>query len=526
MTYPLSKRLEIIALADAGVPISEIVEKRKVSKFAVYSWLKKRGKIEVSGSIANIKKQLAILTARPKITDHTSRKIAMLSKAMARLERTARIERRAARPKPVLDSLYKNRNAKKLREKACSQEYGLYQYQKDFLRADNQFRVVLKARQIGYSYTAALDALIAAVAGRDQLFLSASKDQAMLLGEYCATHAKKLGVPLEGASDNLRVGDARIRILAHNFRTAQGYPGDIWLDEFAWYPNPKLIWGIFVPSIGAVKGRLTIMSTPFEQGSMFEKLCKDETRYHMFRRFRTDIYDAMKDGFDFDLDVMRSLFDADTWASRYECMFIDDDAAMFGIDLIKSCVEPDMVYHLPPSSSLLWAGYDIGRIKDMSALAYLQPHKTPKNEIYKLRGMDMLAKTPFDEQESHLKRFMTTWPLAQLRIDRTGIGMQLAESIRKRFGGRSKGVYFTNATKEFMVLNLKKIFEDKLIRIPNQPELISDIHAIKRRANMKSFSYDADRNAHGHADRFWALALAAMHIKIIGKTTTGKAWII
>ena len=67
-----------------------------------------------------------------------------------------------------------------------------------------------------------------------------------------------------------------------------------------------------------------------------------------------------------------------------------------------------------------------------------------------------------------------------------------------------------------MVLNLKKMFEDKLIVIPNDPSLIADIHGIKRKAGAKRFLYDADRTAKGHSDRFWSLALAAKKIGFVG----------
>ena len=74
-----------------------------------------------------------------------------------------------------------------------------------------------------------------------------------------------------------------------------------------------------------------------------------------------------------------------------------------------------------------------------------------------------------------------------------------------------------------MALNLKKHFEDKSIIIPNYPALIADLHAIKRKAGAKSFTYDSDRNEHGHADRFWALALS--YFEKVGDKK-GKAYII
>ena len=59
----------------------------------------------------------------------------------------------------------------------------------------------------------------------------------------------------------------------------------------------------------------------------------------------------------------------------------------------------------------------------------------------------------------------------------------------------------------------------------NDPALIADLHAIKRKAGAKSFIYDSDRNEHGHADRFWALALALSYFEKV-RDKRGKAYII
>ncbi|WP_303297275.1 hypothetical protein [Campylobacter fetus] len=53
---------------------------------------------------------------------------------------------------------------------------------------------MLKSRQIGFSYVSSADALIGAVAGRDQLFLSASEEQALILMRYMRHWAKEYGI--------------------------------------------------------------------------------------------------------------------------------------------------------------------------------------------------------------------------------------------------------------------------------------------------------------------------------------------
>jgi len=517
MAIKKEKKQRILLLVDAGIPVEEVAKEEGVNRGTVYAWMRKRKKegTHAQETIENIKKQLSILSKR-KATEAVSRKIAMLSASLSRLERTQdKKEQVALKVKPVITDITSHKEASEFKRKLLNGDYGaLYLYQQEFIRCDDQFRAVIKSRQIGFSFIAAADALIAAVAGRNQLFLSASEEQALILMRYVEYWAEKMDIVFAVNKDNEKrlSNGAIIKAMANNFRTVQGFTGDIWMDEFAWYQNPKKIWLAFVPSIGAVKGRLTLMSTPFEEPSLFHQIITDTLKYHMFTRFRIDIYRATEDGLVFDLETMRDLFDADTWASAYECQFVDDEASLFSIALIKACVDDTLSYFSPSSKKTLFAGYDIGRTAHRSALAALVLQET---NIYDLCTMEIYAKTPFDEQRFTLKNFMNTYPLAQIRLDRTGIGMDLAETMVKQYKQRAKGVHFTASQKESMVLNLKKIFEDKTIRIPNDPLLIADIHSIKRKAGARGFLYDSKQNEHGHADRFWALALAASHIEAI-----------
>jgi phage FluMu gp28-like protein len=70
-------------------------------------------------------------------------------------------------------------------------------------------------------------------------------------------------------------------------------------------------------------------------------------------------------------------------------------------------------------------------------------------------------------------------------------------------------VTFTGASKEQMAIHLRQKFEDKGVRIPAQSAIRNDLHSVKKIVTAaNNIRYDADRNEAGHADRFWALALA------------------
>jgi len=519
MAYSKEDKEKALNLIKAGVPITEVSRDLNINRGTLNNWIKKsKDKQTNESSIENIKKQIETVSKRAP-TEANSRKLAMLTKSLERLEKQSKKIDKKAKPKIVYSE-----DVKVFKEKILDPEYGLYEYQRKFMLDESRFRVWLKSRQIGATYGCSGECLIDAMSGMDQLILSASETQALKWYSEIQKHAEKLDIPLSGSSSEIKVpSGATIYIFANNFRTIQGFSGSVWMDEFAWYLNPKRIWEAFIPSITSVKAgetqaRITILSTPFEQDSLFHKLCVDTTKYYMFSRHHTSIYDAVKDGLDVDIQVLRDLFDEDSWATMYECQFVDDDSSFFPISLIKSCVK-DYMYYTPNIQNVLWSGYDVGRTKDVSVLSAIDKVEGR----YALAIQDVYKKATFEAQKTIIKDHLNVYQKSNMRIDRTGIGMDLAEGMESKYPSRVEGIHFTASSKEMMVLNLKKMFEDKLITIPNDPTLIADIHAIKRKAGQKRMLYDADRNAYGHADRFWSLALAAKKLDFLDRGESGES---
>ncbi len=113
---------------------------------------------------------------------------------------------------------------------------GCFGYQLDWYRAGNQrTRAILKSRQIGATFYFAREALLdALVTGRNQIFLSASKNQAHIFKAYIQAFAREVcQVELTGDPIILSNG-AELHFLGTNARTAQGYHGNFYFDEFFW----------------------------------------------------------------------------------------------------------------------------------------------------------------------------------------------------------------------------------------------------------------------------------------------------
>ncbi len=503
MAYSKKIRDEAKTMFQAGTPILDIASKLNISEKTIRNWLKGISHDSIMEQISYLSKQSP--------TQDNIKKIDTLTNSLVKLEK---INKKRARKKSTVTF---NDSVMKIKELMLTQEYGLYPYQQRFLQDDSRFRVWLKSRQIGATYGCAGECLADSMGGLDQLIISASEEQALKWYSEINTHATKLGILLGGSQNKITTPiGTTIYIFANNFRTIQGFSGSVWLDEFAWYTNPKRIWEAFIPSItsvkaGETKARVTILSTPFEQKSLFHNLIVDEAKYYMFSRHTTTIHDAVAEGLDVDIKVLRDLFDSDSWMMMYECIFVDDESALLPVSLIQSCVD----YRLKlstNSSEALRAGYDIGRKIDLSVLIAF----ALRGEKFVLSTLDTYRKASFEAQKTAIKDFLNYHQNSMIRIDATGIGADLAETMHRKFKVRAKEVLFTQPSKEKMALNLKKAFEDGKLTIPNDPLLIADLHAIKRKAGARGFIYDADRNEHGHADRFWACALALSHEDFVG----------
>src|ERR1019366_1946230 len=121
-----------------------------------------------------------------------------------------------------------------------------------------------------------------------------------------------------------------------------------------------------------------------------------------------------------------------------------------------------------------------------------------------------LDRTPFERQYEIFCGLLSHPRVRRACLDQTGIGMALVERLQEKFGTQVEGVTFTADTKEKMSLLVRRRFEERLDRIPeDSPAIERDLAAVKRQATSSgNLRFDADRTEAGHADIYWAKALA------------------
>jgi phage FluMu gp28-like protein len=90
--------------------------------------------------------------------------------------------------------------------------------------------------------------------------------------------------------------------------------------------------------------------------------------------------------------------------------------------------------------------------------------------------------------------------------------MQMAEELQTKYGTwRVEPVTFSLPVKEDLAVRSKRVYEDSTIRIPDDRNLRGAIHAVRKIPTAAgNIRFDADRTEAGHADEFWAQALALL----------------
>jgi phage FluMu gp28-like protein len=245
-----------------------------------------------------------------------------------------------------------------------------------------------------------------------------------------------------------------------------------------------------------------------------------DNRFPRFSRMRVTIDDAIAGGLQIDLAELQDLFDADSFQQLYRCQWFDDEESYFSFDEINACVRDCL---RATTQAVLYGGLDVGRVRDASEIVLVEPGAWADDDdqgrdAVITRVMHTMKKTSFDEQMQTVRSYLKMYSVRRFLIDATGMGMQLAETLQREFPGVVQPVWMTRESKEEMAIVLKQMFEKRQIVIPNDQSLIAQINSIKRIPKEKGFSYDSGRNAEiGHADKFWALALACRELGTVGR---------
>lgn len=419
-------------------------------------------------------------------------------------------------------------------------------FQSKWIKDNSRIKLMEKSRQIGISWATAygVDERAAAQGARFDEWVSSRDDiQARLFIEDCKLWAGIMGMAAKDLGEVVIDADKkvsayvlqfasgrRIHSMSSNPDAQAGKRGSRVLDEFALHADQRKLWAIAYPGI-TWGGSMEVISTHRGSYSFFNGLIREAREKNNPKRIsmhKVTLQDALDQGFLFKLqqalpadaeqqDMDEAAYfdftkngaaDAESFDQEYQCIPADDDAKFLEYGLITACEYSggtDWQRGLTgPFQGRLYCGVDIGRKKDLTVLWVVEK----LGDVFYTRHIETLEKMRKSDQEKILYPWFAICD--RICIDATGLGIGWADDAQDKFGvSRVEAVTFTGQVKEALAYPLKGAMEDRTVRIPEDPVIRSDLRKVQKTVTSAgNIRFVAESTVDGHADRFWALALA------------------
>jgi phage FluMu gp28-like protein len=198
--------------------------------------------------------------------------------------------------------------------------------------------------------------------------------------------------------------------------------------------------------------------------------------------------------------------DEEQWLQEYCCTPADESTSFLSFELIDGCAAADCLKdfgYLAACRNPLYLGMDVARKRD---LCVIDVGEKVGDVVWDRLRIEFLNR-PFAEIESELYRLLSLPQLKRACLDASGLGIQLAERAQRRFNWKVEPVTFTAAVKEELACGLRMDFQNRSLRIPDDPRLVADLRGVRKEVTLSGNTRYLGESEGSHCDRFWAKAL-------------------
>jgi phage FluMu gp28-like protein len=404
----------------------------------------------------------------------------------------------------------------------------LYPYQKKFLLDKSPRRIVLKARQTGFSTIIAMEALLKAInPDKTILITSVSDRQALEVMKKVSYFLRQVQdmdiyagdmlispfeVKRETKTEKIFETGTRIISLPNSPVTACGYTANFaYIDEFAKFEGDQEMLNAIEPSL-ARGGKLTLISTPYGRRGRFYEIWSAESDWSK-HEIKWDMCPDEK--YKKEVLKFKKKWGAVNFAQEFELLFTSEGFGFFPPLIVNPCIHKELSPELDNEKNYVQFGMDIGKIKTNTALVIVEKADYFDKEDKKLKSKIMTRKiklwrlgTEYDIIKSDLKRYMNIYGPSRVNIDATGVGERLVEEIRREQGAVIIPIKFSSSMKERMFSQLRTLFENQRICIPNNSVLLNQLYEFERTiTELGNVRYKGKRD-----DIVMALALSTLDL--------------
>jgi phage FluMu gp28-like protein len=420
-------------------------------------------------------------------------------------------------------------------------------YQTAWCRDAARLKICEKSRQIGLSYADSYDSVrkAAVQGGRDVWVMSRDEAQAKQYIRYCKRWASVLEYAASDLGETVLPAHNGKAVQAQGLHFASGFhvyalssnpdaivgkTGHVKLDEFALHKDQRTLYAVAKPVI-QWGGTLTVISTHRGAGTVFNEIVTDirAGKNRMGWSLHTiPVQAAVEQGLvekinaatgrndsraDWLARQRAECIDEEQWLQEYCCVPADESAAFITYEWINACTEAELrtvgVEDLEERcagedrETALYLGLDVARKKD---LCVIDVGARVGDVVWDRLRIELLNR-PFAEIEDQVFRLLKLPQLKRACLDATGLGLQLAERARERFPWKVEPITFTSAVKEELAVGLRVDFEQRRVRLVDDPVLRADLRGIRKEVTLSGHTRYAGEIEGSHCDRFWAKAL-------------------
>ena len=417
----------------------------------------------------------------------------------------------------------------------------LLPYQDRWVSDRSGFKVIEKSRRIGLSWAEAYDAVMHAAEDAGNVYYqSFDKDMTRGFIDDCAEWALHLQKGAGAVGETLiedegrevqvfRVGlatgkEIRAMTSAPRMFRSKGRPGDLGivdeaafvddLDEVLKAAMAFRVWG----------GRVHVISTHNGEASPFAALVRDVREgVQPGSVHRVTFREAIDD----DLYKRICTVTGQPWSPEAEaaweaairaeyghrageeldCIPSAGTGAWLAWELIRAAESDEAGDPAAYDGGVTYIGVDVARRRDLWVAAVVEPVGDVlwAREIVARRGIS------FSEQRQIVAGLAARYRPVRIAVDQTGMGEAVVEQWQEDHGRvRVGGVIMSGPRRLDVATALREAMEDRRLRIPSDEDLRRDLHSMRAEDGPTGTPRLVAERAgtDGHADRFWALALA------------------
>lgn len=395
----------------------------------------------------------------------------------------------------------------------------LHSKQVEFIRSDATLRGYVGGRGAGKSFIGTYDLYRRARAGRFYMFASPTYPQ---LRDTSLRTFKELGHKLDRIeSINHTDKFARIKTLDGgiadvSFRSTEDPESlrgpnmsGIWLDEASLMKDEAFDIAIGCLREGGQLGSLWATFTPkgkrhwtykafASPGAVSTQLVHSSTYDNPF----------LPESF---APMMRGRYSVDKQIQELGGQFIDLDGQLISYESMMGCTDAYTLWAQErPAQGLLYVGWDLGRSRNLSVIWTWER----LGDVAWCRECHVMRNVPYDLQEVEFRKRISRKNVTKIIIDKGFVGGVYAERYAKLLGShRVEGVALSGGMQGHLAETMANAFDKRLVRIPDSDEIRDDFSLVGKTTNRSGKVYlDAasvqEDDELGHADRFWAAALA------------------